>query len=222
MSSGGEPADQRTDPADSALEKRTPLRKVLIRLIPFVIAMYFINYLDRTNIGIAGPGGMNEDLAMNATQFGFAAGIFFFGYLILEVPSNLALHKFGARIWLARILISWGIVAAAMAFVPNHGWLYVLRFLLGVAEAGFFPGIILYLTYWFPTSMRAPPRPVHARHPALQRVGAPVSTWLVQRATTFANSPAGASCSSSRACPRSSWASCASSTSPTVRAMRSG
>src|SRR5699024_820647 len=134
MSSEVSPSASGQSPPDSALEKRAR-RKALTRLIPFFIAMYFINYLDRPNLGIAGPGGMNEDLAMSASQFGFAAGIFFFGYLILEVPSNLALHKFGARIWLARILISWGIVAAAMAFVPNHGWLYVLRFLLGVAEA---------------------------------------------------------------------------------------
>ena len=179
MSSEVSPPTSGQTPADSALEKRT-LRKVLMRLIPFVIAMYFINYLDRTNIGIAGPGGMNEDLAMNATQFGFAAGIFFFGYLILEVPSNLALHKFGARIWLARILISWGIVAAAMAFVPNHGWLYVLRFLLGVAEAGFFPGIILYLTYWFPTSMRARATALFMLAiPLSSVVGSPLSSWLI-------------------------------------------
>src|SRR5699024_9583129 len=121
MSSEVSPSASGQLPPDSALEKRT-LRKVLIRLIPFIIAMYFINYLDRTNLGIAEPGVMNEDLAMSAIQFGFAAGIFFFAYLILEVTSNLALHKFGARIWLALILISWGIVAAAMAFVPNHGW----------------------------------------------------------------------------------------------------
>src|SRR5699024_10810342 len=129
--------------------------KFPLRLIPFIIAMYFINYLEHTNRGIAGPRGLNQDLAMSASQFGFAAGIFFFGYLILEMPSHLALDKFGARLMLARILISWGIVAAAMAFVPDHGWLYVLRLLLGVAEAGFFPGVILYRTSWFPTATRA-------------------------------------------------------------------
>lgn len=165
--------------ADSALEKRT-MRKVIVRLIPFIIAMYFINYLDRTNIGIAGPGGMSEDLALSATQFGFAAGVFFFGYLLLEVPSNLALHRFGARRWLARILISWGLVAALMAFVPNAFWLYVLRFLLGVAEAGFFPGIILYLTYWFPTSMRARATALFMLAiPLSSVVGSPLSSWLI-------------------------------------------
>ena len=91
---------------DAVMEKKV-IGKVTKRLIPFIVAMYFVNYLDRTNIGIAGPGGMNEELALTATQFGFAAGVFFFGYLLLEVPSNLALNKFGARIWLARILISW-------------------------------------------------------------------------------------------------------------------
>src|SRR5699024_12350187 len=127
---------------------------VVIRLYPLLIAMYVIHCLDRTHLGIAGPGGMNADLAMSASQFGFAAGIFFFGYLILEVPSNLALHKFGARIWLARILISCGLDASAMAFVTNEYWLYARRFLLGVAAAGFFHGNRLYHTYEFPGSRR--------------------------------------------------------------------
>ncbi|GAA4282525.1 MFS transporter [Brevibacterium daeguense] len=166
--------------ADSAIEKRV-LKKITRRLIPFIILMYFINYLDRTNLGIAGPGGMNEDLGMTATQFGFAAGIFFFGYLLLEVPSNLALHRFGARRWLARILISWGAVASLMAFVPSPFWLYVLRFLLGVAEAGFFPGIILYLTYWFPTSTRARATALFMLAIPLSNViGAPLSSWLIE------------------------------------------
>ena len=91
-----------------------------------------------------------------ASTFGLASGLFFIGYLLLEVPSNLALHRFGARRWIARIMVSWGIVATVMAFVPNAGTMYLLRFLLGVAEAGFFPGIILYLTFWFPQRERAP------------------------------------------------------------------
>src|SRR5690606_29956504 len=131
------------------------LRKVAFRLMPFLCLLYFVNYLDRVNIGFAGPNGMNDELGMTATVFGFASGIFFLGYLVLEVPSNLALHKFGARRWLARIMITWGIVATAMAFVPNATTLVLLRFLLGVAEAGFFPGIILYLTFWFPAAQRA-------------------------------------------------------------------
>ncbi|PWK90607.1 MFS transporter [Lentzea atacamensis] len=140
-------------------------------ILPYLCLLYFINYLDRVNIGFAGPNGMSEELKLSATVFGFASGVFFIGYLILEVPSNLALHRFGARRWIARIMVSWGIVATAMAFVPNGTVLIVLRFLLGVAEAGFFPGIILYLTYWFPEKDRA-------RIVALFMVAVPISTAL--------------------------------------------
>lgn len=150
---------------------RATLRKVTIRLVPFLGLLYFINYLDRVNIGFAGPSGMKTELGLTETAFGFASGIFFIGYLLLEVPSNLALHRFGARRWIARIMISWGIIATAMAFVPNQTVLMVLRFLLGVAEAGFFPGILLYLTYWFPPSQRA-------KFVALFMVAIPLSTAL--------------------------------------------
>jgi MFS family permease len=134
---------------------RSGIRRAGRRLIPFLMLLYFVNYLDRVNIAFAGPNGMNDELGLSATLFGIAAGVFFIGYLLLEVPSNLMLHRFGARRWIARILITWGIVATAMAFTPNATVLIVLRFLLGVAEAGFFPGIILYLTYWFPAAQRA-------------------------------------------------------------------
>jgi MFS family permease len=140
--------------ADDALV-RSGVRRAGRRLIPLLILLYFVNYLDRVNIAFAGPNGMNDELGLSATAFGVAAGVFFIGYLLLEVPSNLMLHRFGARRWIARILASWGIVATAMAFTPNSTVLIVLRFLLGVAEAGFFPGIILYLTYWFPAAQRA-------------------------------------------------------------------
>ncbi|MFG1797890.1 MFS transporter [Nocardia sp. NPDC049149] len=150
---------------------RATLRKVTLRLVPFLGLLYFVNYLDRVNIGFAGPSGMKADLGLTETAFGLASGIFFIGYLLLEVPSNLALHRFGARRWIARILASWGLVATAMAFVPNETVLYILRFALGVAEAGFFPGILLYLTYWFPQSQRA-------RIVALFMVAIPVSTAL--------------------------------------------
>ncbi|MBP2475608.1 MFS family permease [Crossiella equi] len=140
---------------DADVMRDRVLRKVTWRLVPFLGLLYFINYLDRVNIGFAGPNGLTAELGMDQKAFGFASGIFFVGYLLLEVPSNLALHRFGARRWIARIMISWGIIATAMAFVPNATWLAVLRFLLGVAEAGFFPGIILYLTYWFPAYQRA-------------------------------------------------------------------
>ncbi|CAM4466446.1 MFS transporter [Nocardia ninae] len=150
---------------------RATLRKVTLRLVPFLGLLYFVNYLDRVNIGFAGPSGMKADLGLTETAFGLASGIFFIGYLVLEVPSNLALHKFGARRWIARILASWGVVATAMAFVPNETVLYILRFVLGVAEAGFFPGILLYLTYWFPQNQRA-------KIVALFMVAVPVSTAL--------------------------------------------
>jgi len=116
--------------------------------------LYFIAYLDRVNIGFAALS-MNEDIGLSAAAFGFGAGVFFIGYCLFEVPSNLILHRVGARRWIARIMLTWGIISGAMAFVQGPMSLYVLRFLLGVAEAGFFPGIILYLSYWFPARHRA-------------------------------------------------------------------
>lgn len=160
-------------------EKRT-IRKVAIRLMPLLCLLYFINYLDRVNIGFAGPNGLNAELGLTATAFGLASGIFFLGYLMLEVPSNLALHRFGARRWLARIMVTWGAIATAMAFVPNATTLVVLRFLLGVAEAGFFPGIILYLTYWFPAAQRAKAVAwFMAAVPVSTAIGATVSSVLI-------------------------------------------
>lgn len=177
--------------ADSALERRT-IAKITRRLMPFLIALYFVNYLDRTNIGLAGPNGMNAELGLTASMFGFASGIFFIGYLLLEVPSNLALHKLGARRWLARIIGSWGLVAACIAFVPNAPWLYALRFLLGIAEAGFFPGVILYLTYWFPKRERARATAWFMVAIPLSSVfGAPVSGWLIQAGDAVVNGFAG-------------------------------
>ena len=107
--------------------EKSAIRKISIRLVPFVALMFFINYLDRTAIGFAAPSGMNADLGLSAAQFGFASGIFFLGYIVLEVPSNLALHKFGARRWLVRIMISWGIVAVLFTFVQNFTELTTLR-----------------------------------------------------------------------------------------------
>lgn len=130
-------------------------KKAFRRLMPFVLLLFVVNQLDRINISVAGPNGMNDDLGLTAAQFGLASGLFFIGYMTLEVPSNLALHRFGARRWLARIVVSWGIVATALTFVPNAEWLYGLRILLGVAEAGFAPGIVVYLTYWFTREMRS-------------------------------------------------------------------
>lgn len=158
------------DPALAALGRAT-LTKVSRRLIPFLALLFFVNYLDRVNISFAGPNGMNAELGLSATTFGFASGIFFFGYLLLEIPSNIALHKFGGRRWLARIMLTWGIVSTAIAFAPNAATLITLRFMLGVAEAGFFPGIILYLTFWFPEKHRS-------RAVSLFMVSVPVSTAI--------------------------------------------
>ena len=133
---------------DSATIEARTIRKLQLRLLPFLFLLYVIAFVDRINIGFAALT-MNKELAMTSQEFGFAAGVFFFGYCLFEVPSNLLLHKIGARIWIARILVTWGILAALTGFVHTVHHLYVLRFLLGLAEAGYFPGIVLYLTYWF-------------------------------------------------------------------------
>ena len=134
--------------------KRSAIAKASRRLLPFLVLCYAVNFLDRVNVGYAALA-MNADLGFTPSIFGIGAGIFFAGYILFEIPSNLALQRFGARIWIARIMISWGLVATAMALVSGETSFYVMRFLLGVAEAGFFPGIVLYLTYWFPARERA-------------------------------------------------------------------
>jgi ACS family tartrate transporter-like MFS transporter len=130
------------------------LKKVGHRLIPFVALLYFAAFIDRVNVSFA-AAQMNRDLGFSSYVYGLGAGIFFIGYSLCEVPSNLILHRLGARRWLARIMITWAIVAGAMAMVKGATGFYVLRFLLGVAEAGFFPGIVYYLTYWVPAGARA-------------------------------------------------------------------
>lgn len=157
------------------------IAKAAVRLVPFLVVLYFINYLDRTNIAFAYPNGMASDLNLTSNGYGLAAGLFFVGYLLLEVPSNIALHRFGARVWIARIMITWGILATAMAWVPNSGWLMGLRIALGVAEAGFFPGIILYLTYWFPQRDRARITALFLTAiPLSSAIGATVSSMIIQ------------------------------------------
>ncbi|MEO8622245.1 MAG: MFS transporter [bacterium] len=140
------------------------------RLLPFLFLLYVVAFLDRINIGFAALT-MNRELGVSTQQFGFLVGVFFFGYFLLEIPSNLLLHKLGARVWIARIMLTWGVVAIASGFVRSVDQLYVARFLLGVAEAGFFPGIILYLTYWFPKRERA-------RAIALFMIAQPVTSIL--------------------------------------------
>src|SRR5882672_4983591 len=133
---------------DRTLEQST-MRKVYLRLLPFAVFSYVLAYIDRINVSFAGLT-MRGDLGMSATAFGFAAGTFYWGYFIFEVPSNVVLEKVGARLWIARIMITWGIFAGLTAMVTGSTSFAVIRFLLGAAEAGFFPGIVLYFTYWFP------------------------------------------------------------------------
>jgi ACS family tartrate transporter-like MFS transporter len=139
--------------APEALE-RAALAKVTRRLMPFLFVLYVVCFLDRVNIGFAALG-MNRDLGLGSAAYGFGAGIFFLGYILCEVPSNLILARVGARLWIARIMITWGLLASAMMFVQGPLSLYGLRFLLGAAEAGFFPGIIYYLSAWYPAADRA-------------------------------------------------------------------
>jgi ACS family tartrate transporter-like MFS transporter len=133
--------------APASIEIKT-VRKLQARIVPLLFLLYIVAYLDRINIGFAALT-MNKELAISSQQFGLLVGVFFFGYFLFEIPSNLLLHKIGARIWIGRILISWGIMAMLTGLVRSVPQLYIARFLLGVAEAGFFPGIVLYLTYWF-------------------------------------------------------------------------
>ena len=130
--------------ADS-IETQT-IRKLRIRILPFLLLLYFVSYLDRLNIGFAALT-MNQELGITSQQFGLLVGIFFIGYAVFEIPSNLILHRVGARVWIARILIVWGTVAVLTGFVHTVRQLYVARFLLGLAEAGYYPGVLLYLTY---------------------------------------------------------------------------
>ncbi|MFE1602795.1 MFS transporter [Methylobacterium sp. ID0610] len=161
------------------LETRT-LRRVSRRLIPFLILCYFVAYLDRVNVGFASLT-MNRDLGISATAYGLGAGLFFLTYFLFEVPSNLFLERFGARRWIARIMLSWGLISGGMAFIGGETSFYVMRLLLGAAEAGFFPGIIFYLTLWFPAAYRA--RIVSAfmvAIPLSSLIGAPISGALLE------------------------------------------
>lgn len=161
------------------MQEKAIVRKITLRIIPFVFLLYIVSYLDRANIGYAALE-MNKELALSSEAFGFISGIFFLGYFLFEVPSNAMLNKFGARIWIARILISWGIIAALSAFAQNATHLYILRFLLGVAEAGFFPGVIVYLTYWFRAKELATTVSLFtAAIPVSYIIGAPLSTWIM-------------------------------------------
>ncbi len=154
-------------------------KKVAWRLVPFLCICYLAAYLDRVNVGFAKLQMLN-DLSFSNTVYGIGAGIFFLGYVLFEVPSNILMHKVGARIWIARIMFSWGLIGAAMAFVKTPTQFYVLRFLLGVAEAGFIPGVLLYLTYWFPAAWRGRIIALFlAAIPMSNIIGGPLSGWIL-------------------------------------------
>jgi len=156
-----------------------PLARVRRRLIPFLFLLYVVAYLDRINVSFAALQ-MNEALGFSSAVYGLGAGVFFISYVLFEVPSNLILHRVGVRLWIARIMITWGLISSAMMFVQGTTSFYVLRFLLGGAEAGFFPGIILYLTRWFPADERARAIALFMTATALAGiVGGPVSGLLL-------------------------------------------
>ncbi|RYP59679.1 hypothetical protein DL771_010785 [Monosporascus sp. 5C6A] len=165
--------------ADYQASERT-LAKAFRRILPFIFACYVISYLDRTNVGFAALT-MNKDIGLTAEQFGFGAGLFFIGYFLFEIPSNLIMQKVGARIWIARIMITWGIFSMATAFVVGPKSFAAARFLLGLAEAGFTPGIYLYFTHWFPGKWRAKVTAAFlVGIPVANMIGSPISGALLE------------------------------------------
>jgi len=165
---------------DESIEAKT-YRKVDVRLLPFLFLCYILAYLDRVNVGFA-KLQMLKDLSLSDAAFATGAGIFFIGYFFFEVPSNVLLRKFGARMWIARIMISWGVISACMVFVKGQWSFYAMRFLLGIAEAGFFPGIIFYLTLWYPSRYRSTRTAWFVAAIAVSGViGNPLSGWIMDR-----------------------------------------
>lgn len=163
--------------------------KVTVRLLPFLFLSYVAAYLDRVNVGFAKLQMLN-DLQFSETVYGLGAGIFFIGYFLFEVPSNMIMHKVGARVWIGRIMITWALLSAAMVFVTSPTMFYVLRFFLGVAEAGFFPGIVLYLTYWFPAQRRSRMNALFMIGiPIAGVVGGPLSGWILDAMNGFHGLP---------------------------------
>lgn len=189
-------------PLDDIVVGRATVRRVSLRLLPFLFLLYICNYLDRTNLSIAALQ-MNRDLRFSSSAFGLGAGVFFIGYSLFEVPSNLLLVRVGARKWIARIMISWGVLAAGMMFVRTPMQFYVVRFLLGVAEAGFFPGIIYLLSQWFPAAQRAS---ATARFmiaiPLSTALGGPLGVACCSGSMAVAAWPGGSGCSFWRGCHR--------------------
>ncbi len=169
---------------DDALRQRV-LAKLRPRIVLYCFVLFIINYLDRVNVGFAALH-MNKDLGLSATAYGLGAGIFFLGYIAFEVPSNMIMHRVGPRRWIARIMVSWGLVSGGMAFVQGEWSFYAMRFLLGLAEAGFVPGILLYLTYWYPARDRAKATAGFMTATVLSSViGAPLSGWILSANPTW-------------------------------------
>jgi len=172
---------------DSAAFETATYAKVTRHIMPILFLCYMASYLDRVNVGFA-KLQMLTDLNFSDTVYGLGAGIFFIGYFLFEIPSNIILHKVGARIWIARIMLTWGLISAAMVFVNSPFLFYLLRFLLGAAEAGFFPGVILYLTYWYPAHRRGKITAIFMTAVALSGVvGGPLSGWIMQGMDGVAN-----------------------------------
>ncbi len=164
----------------TAPEASAVVAKVRRRLIPFLFLLYIVAYLDRINVGFAALQ-MNAALGFSPRTFGLGAGIFFLSYVLFEIPSNVILARIGARLWIGRIMITWGLVSASFMFIRTPASFYILRFILGIAEAGFFPGIILYLTYWYPSERRARMVAMFMAAPPLAGVfGGPLSGWIMQ------------------------------------------
>ncbi|MDS0792539.1 MFS transporter [Burkholderia pseudomultivorans] len=167
-------------PGSSGAFEEATYRKVSWRLTPLLLLCYVVAYLDRVNVGFA-KLQMASDLNLSDTVYGLGAGIFFFGYFLFEVPSNIILHKVGARVWIARIMATWGVISILTMFVTTPAMFYVMRFLLGVAEAGFFPGVILYLTYWYPAHRRGRMTTFFMTAVALSGViGGPISGFILK------------------------------------------
>jgi MFS family permease len=171
-------ANSDMDSTNTALLERA-YRKATLRLIPFIFVCYFFNYLDRVNVGFA-KLGMQDALKLSNTVYGLGAGIFFIGYVLSGVPSNLLLHKFGARRWIAIMMVAWGGLSACMLFVDTPASFYTLRFFTGVAEAGFFPGMVLYFTKWFPAAKRGQVMALFmSAIPVSGLIGGPLSGWML-------------------------------------------
>jgi len=166
-------------PSDAVQLEASTVRRISRRIVPFIIVLYFLSFLNRVNVGFAGLT-MNHDIGLTPAMFGFGAGIFFVGYILFGMPSNLALQRYGARRWIALLMVVWGTLSAATAVVSGPYSFYLLRFLLGLAEAGFFPGIILYLSYWFPARHRAFVTAIFmTAAPLSNMIGSPISGALM-------------------------------------------